>query len=208
MNLTSNGTGQNENVIVGPGVETAQWIDRYVPESFGLREAVRASKYRWCVRESAMWGIATGTAMTLHRFRMSSRKQFAVNVGFTAVMTVYFGSYYFCVKRRDNQEKLISLMMRLNSFDPAEEMPKQRPIDEHHPFVAPLANTNTTATNTNNNNTNTPPTTSGVAPTKQYVAKLPERKNWQKQLPIQQELAQLFQEGQEQPQSSSDQKKP
>ena len=157
--------------------------------------------------------------MTLHRFRMLSRKQFALNVGFTALMTVYVGSYFFCVKRRDYHETLINFMMRLNSFDHAEKIPEQRPIDEYHPFVAPLAiNTTTTAANNtnynnNNNNANTPTTSGTVAPTKQYVAKLPERKQWQKQLPIQQELAQLFQEQeaqeqQQQQQSSGDQEEP
>jgi hypothetical protein len=43
-------------------LETAKWT-QYLPEAFGFREAVRADKYRWCAREGAMWGIATGTAM-------------------------------------------------------------------------------------------------------------------------------------------------
>ena len=97
-------------------IETAKWT-RYLPEAFGIREAVRQSKYRWCVREAAMWGIATGTAMTLHRYRMQSRRQFAANVGFASLMVVYVGSYYFCVKRRDYREQMIELMMKLNSFE-------------------------------------------------------------------------------------------
>ena len=43
-------------------LETAKWT-QYLPEAFGFRDAVRANKYRWCAREGAMWGIATGTAM-------------------------------------------------------------------------------------------------------------------------------------------------
>jgi len=45
-------------------LETAKWT-RYLPEAFGIQEAVRQSSYRWCVREGGMWGIATGTAMSL-----------------------------------------------------------------------------------------------------------------------------------------------
>ena len=31
-------------------LETAQWTN-YLPEAFGLREAVKGSSYRWCARE-------------------------------------------------------------------------------------------------------------------------------------------------------------
>lgn len=31
-------------------LETAKWT-RHLPEAFGIREAVRQSSYRWCVRE-------------------------------------------------------------------------------------------------------------------------------------------------------------
>ena len=31
-------------------LEAAKWT-RYLPESFGIRDAVRQSSYRWCVRE-------------------------------------------------------------------------------------------------------------------------------------------------------------
>ena len=149
-------------------IETAKWT-RYLPEAFGIREAVRQSKYRWCVREAAMWGIATGTTMTLHRLRMQSRHRFAFNVGFSSLMIVYVGSYYFCVKRRDYREQMIELMMKLNSFEHALNMPQQTPVDEHHPFVRPANEANDTQ----------------VVPEQQYVAHLPERKEWQKQLPTQ-----------------------
>jgi hypothetical protein len=43
------GGGANQNEVVDP-LETAKWT-RFLPESFGLREAVRQSSYRWCVRE-------------------------------------------------------------------------------------------------------------------------------------------------------------
>ena len=45
-------------------LETAKWT-RFLPKAFGIQEAVRQSSYRWCVREGGMWGIATGTAMSL-----------------------------------------------------------------------------------------------------------------------------------------------
>ena len=31
-------------------LETAKWT-RFLPEAFGIRESVRESSYRWCVRE-------------------------------------------------------------------------------------------------------------------------------------------------------------
>ena len=133
--------------------------------------AVRASKYRHCVREAAMWGIATGTAMTLHRLRMHSRRQFAANVGFASLMVVYIGSYYFCVKKRDYREKMIELMMKLNSVEHALNMPQQVPIDDEHPFVRPLRDDEDAR--------------NSVVPERQYVANLPERKEWQRQVPSQ-----------------------
>jgi hypothetical protein len=154
-------------------IETAKWT-RFLPEAFGIRESVRSSKYRWCVREAAMWGIATGTTMTLHRFRMQSRRQLAANVGFASLMAVYVGSYYFCVKRRDYRERMIELMMQLNSFDHALNMPQQPPVDEIHPFVRPEGEEDTAA-----------------VPARQYVAHLPERKEWQSQVPTQ-EASQVF----------------
>ena len=153
-------------------IETAKWT-RYLPEAFGIREAVRQSKYRWCVREAAMWGIATGTAMTFHRFRMQSRRQFATNVGFASLMVVYVGSYYFCVKRRDYKEQMIELMMKLNTFEHALNMPEQTPVDEHHPFVRPTTGPDE------------------AVPERQYVAHLPERKEWQTQIPTQ-DASQIF----------------
>mmetsp|Transcript_31511 Transcript_31511/g.31995 ORF Transcript_31511/g.31995 Transcript_31511/m.31995 type:complete len:147 (-) Transcript_31511:109-549(-) len=57
-------------------LETAKWT-RYLPEAFGIRESVRGSSYRWCVREGGMWGIATATAMSLHRLRAGSKVGFS-----------------------------------------------------------------------------------------------------------------------------------
>lgn len=149
-----------DNALVGQ-VQTATWT-AYLPESFGIRAAVEASKYRWCAREASLWGIASGTAMTLHRFRMRTTVTTAVNVGFATVFVVMGGSYYFCVKKRDYQEQMIELMMKFNAAAHVEEMPEQIPVDDRHPFVEP----------------------SDDGP--QYtVANLPARKEWQDPLPTQ-----------------------
>ena len=165
-------------------IETAKWT-RHLPEAFGIREAVRSSKYRWCVREAALWGIATGTCMMLHRFRMASRPRFATNIGFGSFMAVYVGSYYFCVKRRDYHEHVIELMMKLNSFEHALNMPQQPPVDDKHPFVKPA---------TDNDDDEAAAT---IVPQKQYVGHLPERKDWQSPHPTQ-DAADVFRPANEQ----------
>jgi hypothetical protein len=43
--------------------DTSTSWTRYLPEAFGIRQSIEDSPFRWCVRESAMWGVATGTAM-------------------------------------------------------------------------------------------------------------------------------------------------
>jgi Protein of unknown function (DUF3767) len=152
----------SDNAIVGYEPK-ATWLS-YVPETFGLRANLEKSKYRWCAREAAMWGIATGTAMTLHRFRMRTSVKTAVHVGFVSVFIVMGGSYYSCVKRRDYQEQMIELMMKYNAAEHAQVMPEPIPVDANHPFVAP--------------------TRESTEP--QYtVAILPERKEWQDPLPTQ-----------------------
>ena len=114
-----------------------------------------------------MWGIATGTTMALHRLRMASPTSVAIHAGFATTLIVYTGSYYFCTKRRDYQEHMIELMMKLNSFDTAANMPEERPLDASHPFVEPAG------------------AAQGAIPQRQYVANLPERKEWQSPLPTQ-----------------------
>jgi Protein of unknown function (DUF3767) len=152
-------------------IQTATWT-RHLPERFGIRASIEHSKYRWCARESALWGIATGTTMSLHRFRMNSSTRTAINAGFLTCLTVLYGSYYFCYKRRDYQEQMIELMMKLNTFGHASEMPAEIPMDANHPFVVPIEGTN------DDNKTN-------ALPTRQYVATLPGRKEWQAPLPTQ-----------------------
>ena len=148
------------------GVETAKWT-RHLPEAFGIRKAIQGSKYRWCAREAGMWAIATATAMTLHRFRMQSPIGFAVNVGFFTLMSVNFGSYYYCVRRRDYQEQTIEMLMKYNEFLTADQMPEQVPIDDDHPFVQSAREG------------------SPGLPEQQYIVNMPERKEWQPPLPTQ-----------------------
>lgn len=155
-------------VSTDDSVQTATWTNS-LPETWGIRAAVQQSKYRWCVREAGLWGIATSTAMTLHRLRMQTRPTMAMHAGFLTFFGIYIGSYYFCVKRRDYREKMIELMMQLNQFDHAMNMPEPVPVDEQHPFVTPGDTTDD----------------AHAAPPRQYVAHLPERKEWQSQLPSQ-----------------------
>ena len=67
---SNSSNSNNSNSVIDP-LETAKWT-KYLPEFMGIRESVRSSSYRWCVRESGMWGIATATTMSLHRLRMLS----------------------------------------------------------------------------------------------------------------------------------------
>ena len=62
MSSSPTHTSPSPNTAESP--ETAQWT-KYLPEAFGIRENVRNSPFRWCVRESCMWGIATGTTMSM-----------------------------------------------------------------------------------------------------------------------------------------------
>ena len=73
--------------------------------------------------------------MGLHRLRMKSHPMFAGNVAFGTAMLVAAPSYYFCVRRREHQEKVIEMMMAVNDFAPGEEMPEEVPLDENHPFI-------------------------------------------------------------------------
>ena len=97
-----------------------------------------------------------------HRFRMKSTPLFAINVGFVTTMLVCLPSYYFCVRKREHKEKLIEVMMRANDFQEATDMPPETPAGDEHPFMDP-----------------------GSLQDAEYVAHLPERKEWQTQVPQQ-----------------------
>ena len=184
-NNNNNNNYYNKNSINDATNNTARWT-RYLPEAYGIRRSVESSKYRWCARESALWGIATGTTMAFHRLRMNSPISRVVNIGFSTVFLVMGGSYYFCVKRRDYQEQMIELLMQLNTFESVQNMPPERPVDETHPFVVP---DNSTAEDDTSTSTNTP---HKPIVTKQYVANIPERKEWQTPIPTQ-DAANIFQ---------------
>lgn len=150
--------------------ETATWV-RHLPEAFGIRDAIAASPYRWCARESSLWAIATGTAMSLHRLRMQPQATlWAIHAGFGTTALVLGTSYLVCCRKRDYQEKMIELMMEYNSFAPASEYPDQIPVDEKHPFVKPKQPDDSDAS-------------SGIGT--EYFGVLEERKEWQAQLPSQ-----------------------
>jgi hypothetical protein len=43
-------SAKNNKEEANDPLETAKWT-QYLPATFGIREAVRKSSYRWCVRE-------------------------------------------------------------------------------------------------------------------------------------------------------------
>jgi hypothetical protein len=47
---TSSSTNKENN---NDPLDTAQWTN-YLPETFGIRDAVKQSSYRWCVREGCV----------------------------------------------------------------------------------------------------------------------------------------------------------
>mmetsp|Transcript_7673 Transcript_7673/g.8773 ORF Transcript_7673/g.8773 Transcript_7673/m.8773 type:complete len:172 (+) Transcript_7673:169-684(+) len=151
--------------------ETATWT-RFLPEWGGIRSNVQSSPFRWCVRESFMWGIATGTAMGVHRLRMKSRPFFAINVAFATSLLVTAPSYYFCYRKREHKEATIQMMMQANDFQHHDEMPEPVPVSDH-PFLD------------NEDNKD------GLQ--KEFSAKLKEKKEWQKRDETK-DVADVFQE--------------
>lgn len=119
----------------GEDASTSQsWMEKYGLND--MKDKIVNSPYSGCARESFMWGIATGTAMGIHRIRMGSRAGRSINFAFGTALVVIFPSYYFCVKNREHQDKMVELMMKANAFEPQDEMPEPIPIEEH-PFLEP-----------------------------------------------------------------------
>jgi hypothetical protein len=117
---------------------------------------------------------------------MKSRPFFALNVGFATIWLVAFPSYYFCVKKRDYKEQLIQVMMRANDFQEAREMPPEIPAGEEHPFLDDA----TTIFQSNDNDTTAAAAGGGggggtMLTDREFVGHLPERKEWQTQVPQQ-----------------------
>ncbi len=55
--LTSGGGQAKYNATI-----SEPWT-RIFPEAYGIRKAIEDSPFRWCVRESSLWAVATGTVM-------------------------------------------------------------------------------------------------------------------------------------------------
>lgn len=147
-------------------------LTQFLPEKFGIRKAIEDSPYGWCYRESFLWGIATGTAMGIHRLRMKSHPLFAINIAFLTTITVTLPSYYFCYRKRDHQERVIEMMMAANDFRPGEEIPEQVPIGKDHPFLDVKEE-------------NGEGEKDEATLQKEFVARLKEKKEWQEQHQLQ-----------------------
>jgi len=158
----------NSRAATSDPLETAKWT-RFLPETFGIRESVRESSYRWCVREGGMWGIATATAMSLHRMRMGTKPVMAGHVFFGTLMVVMLPSYYFCYRRREHQENVIEMMMKYNQFGHATELPAEPPLEEH-PFWEQNDSSNS-LTNFEGNST--------AKHEREFRGMIKERKEWQ-----------------------------
>jgi len=94
----------------------------------------KSSRFNGCARSAALWGIGTGTAMGLHRWRMGSRYQRVTNFAFGTMFLITAPAYYLCVTERIWKEKNIEQMMKVSRIKPAEEMPEEVSIEEH-PFL-------------------------------------------------------------------------
>lgn len=160
-----------------PSTESS-WT-QYLPEKFGIRKSIEDSPYGWCYRESFLWGIATGTAMGIHRLRMKSHPLFAINIAFLTTITVTLPSYYFCYRKRDHQERVIEMMMAANDFRPGEEVPEQIPIGKDHPFLDVKEDGDAAATSGGNSEKDE------ATLQKEFVARLKEKKEWQEPHQIQ-----------------------
>ena len=91
---TKTSNNSYDNAIV-----TEETWTKIFPEAFGIRRLIEESSFRWCWRESSMWGIATGTVMYFHRRRMGSRNLFAGGVAYGTMILVFAPSYYFCYRK-------------------------------------------------------------------------------------------------------------
>eukprot|EP00591_Stephanopyxis_turris_P007528 CAMPEP_0195511966 /NCGR_PEP_ID=MMETSP0794_2-20130614/4105_1 /TAXON_ID=515487 /ORGANISM="Stephanopyxis turris, Strain CCMP 815" /LENGTH=194 /DNA_ID=CAMNT_0040639671 /DNA_START=122 /DNA_END=706 /DNA_ORIENTATION=+ len=107
----------------------------------GIHQEIARYNYPACTRESVMWGIATGTAMGLHRWRMHSRFITISNFAFGTCLLVSMPSYFFCAKRMMHNENMVKELMQMNQFDPMSEAPEQPQVKQEdknesdHPFL-------------------------------------------------------------------------
>lgn len=103
--------------------------------------------------------------MGFHRLRMKSHPFFSINVAFATSLLVTAPSYYFCYRRREHKEATIEMMMKANDFQNVQEMPEPIPQEEH-PFLNEVSDDDS------------------AIKSKEFVANLKEKKEWQKQTPI------------------------
>ena len=94
---------------------------------------------------------------------MKSGPLFVLNSAFITTALVAAPSYYFCYRRREHKEATIEMMMRANDFQNSEEMPEPIPNAEH-PFLEEIDDGEKEALKQ-----------------KEFVARLKEKKEWQKQ---------------------------
>jgi hypothetical protein len=92
---------------------------------------------------------------------MKSSPLMVLNSAFFTTFLVAGPSYYFCFKRREHKEATIELMMRANDFNHQEDMPEPIPNKEH-PFLE-VSDADESIKQ------------------KEFVARLKEKKEWQKQ---------------------------
>jgi hypothetical protein len=109
---------------------------------------------------------------------MKSHPFFAVNFAFVTTIAVAAPSYYFCYRRREHKEATIELMMKANDFQHQEEMPEPVPQSQH-PFLDTSHNTNGLADGSSNSSDS-----NELIQQKEFVARLKEKKEWQKQEPM------------------------
>jgi len=96
---------------------------------------------------------------------MKSSPLLVINAAFVTTAIVTGPSYYFCYRRREHKEATIEMMMKANDFQHYDDMPEPIP-KEQHPFLE-------------NGNEDT-----DVIKQKEFVARLKEKKEWQKQEPM------------------------
>jgi len=101
------------------------------------KNELKKSPFANCTREAFLWGIATGTAMGLHRYRMGSRLKTVSNFTFGTILLVAAPSYYMCSKTKIWNKKAIEEMMAANDFEHQSNAPLQPTLDDH-PFLRKL----------------------------------------------------------------------
>jgi hypothetical protein len=77
-------------------LETAKWT-QYLPQTFGIREAVRQSSYRWCVREGYVYVGGRKVDLSPHRQRHHSFVVMWLKLAIVLTTSFLFPMISFCV---------------------------------------------------------------------------------------------------------------